>query len=219
MQTVPRGLKAPLCALTVGLALVVTGCGSATSSTTSHAASGTSSMPGMSGSSTMSTSAMPAMTHPASVACAPAPPGSHTVRTGSRVFILSVGPEERMYSPQQVRRAHPKGGEVMLSGHMQGSGMSGMSGGSSMSGMGAMRHLEVHVCTSHGRKVVTKPMPKIVLRNGQMTQMVPVATMEGVGRGTADLHFGNNVELEHGHVYTVEVTEGSDHVMFHFTAG
>ena len=124
-----------------------------------------------------------------------------------------------MYSPQQVRHVHPKGGEIMLSGHMQGSGMSGMSGGSSMSRMGAMKHLEVHICTRHGRRVVTSPMPKIMLTSGQVTHMIPVATMEGVRGGVADLHFGNNVELERGHVYRVDVTEGSDHAMFHFTAG
>lgn len=223
MQTFRRALTAPLGALSIALALTITACGSATSSTTSHAASGTSSMPGMQGSSTMSSTAMApmpaAMPRAASVACAPAPPGSRTLTTGSRIYILSVGPEEHMYSPQQVRRAHPKGGEMMLSGHMQTSGMSGMSGGSSMSGMGSMRHLEVHICTRHGRKVVTRPMPKIMLTSGRMTQMIPVATMEGVREGVADLHFGNNVELERGHVYKVDVTEGSDHAMFHFTAG
>ena len=222
MQTFRRAWKVSVGAFAIALALTVSGCGSATSSTSHAASSGTSSMPGMSGSSTMSSTAMapmPAMPQTASVACAPAPPGSRIRTTGSRVYILSVGPQERMYSPQEVRHAHPKGGEMMLSGHMQGSGMAGMSGGSSMSGMGAMKHLEVHICTRHGRRVIARPMPKIVLSSGRVTQMVPVATMEGVRAGVADLHFGNNVELERGHVYRVDVTEGSDHATFRFTAG
>ena len=56
------------------------------------------------------------------------------------------------------------------------------------------------------------------MTSGRSTQMVPVAVMEGVGEGVADLHFGNNVQIRGGRAYTVRVTHGSDHATFHFTA-
>src|SRR5207237_9058957 len=97
------------------------------------------------GSSSTSMSGGSGMAMPArSVTCASPGPGSQTVRTGSRVFILSLGPSETMYSSQQARRMHARNGEVMLGGHMWGSGMSHMGGGSSMAGMGGMSHLEAH---------------------------------------------------------------------------
>lgn len=159
--------------------------------------------------------AMPAK----SVTCATPGPGSQTVRSGGHVFVLSVGPSEMMYSSQQLRKMHPKSGEVMLGVHMQGSGMSNMSGRSSMSGMGGMSHLEVHICTRQGDKVVTAPPPTIMIVSGAKTQMVPVAEMEGIGEGLKDFHFGNNVQMMKGQRYTVRVTEATDHAVFHVTLG
>lgn len=232
MQAFRKRRLLPLTLLAVGLAAAAAGCGSAKSSSSSQA-SKSSSMPGMSGSSTKSsTSSMPGMSgsstmssatgmaeKTARVACATPPAGSRTVATRSHVFILSLGPEETMYSPRQVRRTHPKQGEMMLAGRMQGSAMNGMKAGSAMPDMTAMKHLEVHICSRNGRKVVTGPSPSIVMTSGRSTHAVPVAVMEGIGEGVSDLHFGNNVRIQSGHAYAVKVTEGSDHAVFHLTAG
>jgi hypothetical protein len=115
-------------------------------------------------------------------------------KTGPYVFALTIGPEETMYTPAQVKSKHPKTGEVMLAGEMVG-GMAGMD----MS-TGPQRHLEVHICTTSGR-VVTGAHPSITV-NGAM---VPVAVMEGVGEGTADYHYGNNVSLKAGQKANVVV--------------
>ena len=113
---------------------------------------------------------------------------------------------------------HPKHGEVMLAGRMRGSEMSGMNSGSAMRGMAATKHLEVHICSRTGGKVVTAPSPSIVMTSGRSMQTLPVAVMEGVGEGASDLHFGNNVQIQSGHAYVVRVTEGGEHAVFHFTA-
>lgn len=135
------------------------------------------------------------------------------------MFILKVGPSEKMYSSQQVRRMHPTSGEVMVAGHMQGPAMGSMSGASSMSGMSGMSHLEIHICTRQGNKVVTAPRPTIMMASGSKTQMVPVAEMEGIREGLKDFHFGNNVQMMKGRTYTVRVTEANDHAVFHVTMG
>lgn len=213
MQAGARGVRLGLAVLALTSAMAATGCGSSNTSTSTQAAA----MP--SSSNTSSTMGSGMSMRPASVTCVSPAPGSQTVKTGSHVFILSVGPSETMYSSQQVRRMHPKNGEVMLGGQMQGSGMGNMNGASSMSGMGAMRHLEVHVCTRRGEKVVTSPAPTIMMVSGSKTQMVPVAQMEGIDEGRKDFHFGNNVEMMKGQTYTVRVTEASDYAVFHVTAG
>jgi hypothetical protein len=123
-----------------------------------------------------------------------------------------------MYSPRQVRRMHPERGEVMLAGRMQGSEMSGMNSRSAMPGMTATKHLEVHICSRAGRKVVTAPSPSIVMTSGRSMQTLPVAVMEGLGEGVSDLHFGNNVQIQSGHAHVVRVTEAGEHAVFHFTA-
>ena len=220
MQASRKRRLLPLSFLAAGLALTAAACGSATSSSSSQA-SKSSSMPGMSGSSTMSSSATGTMEKMARVSCAMPSAGSQTVSTASHFFILSLGRAETMYSPQQARRTHPKQGEVMLAGRMQGSGMSwmtGMNAGRAMPGMASMKHLEVHICSREGRKVITAPSPSIVMTSGRSRHTLPVAVMEGVGAGVADLHFGNNVQTQSGHAYTVRVTEGSDHATFHFSA-
>src|ERR1700750_1633630 len=91
---------------------------------------------------------------------------------GHYLFALSIGPEETMYTPAQVKSKHPRSGEVMLAGKMVG-GMAGMDMSS-----GERRHLEVHICPTGG-KVITGARPTITV-NGAM---VPIAVMEGVGEG------------------------------------
>lgn len=119
-------------------------------------------------------------------------------------FVLRVGMGELMYTPAQVRKMHPKSGEVMLRGHMNGmSGMPGMSMGAST------RHLEVQICTRPSNTVMTAANPTITMKDLSsmgMAMKVPVAVMEGVGAGTADLHYGNNLTMKPGHRYTVTVT-------------
>ena len=129
------------------------------------------------------------------------------VKTPSYVLALQIGPVETMYTPAQAKAKHPTSGEIMLAGKMVG-GMAGMDMGS-----GSQRHLEVHICTPSG-KVVTGAHPAITV-NGAM---VPVAVMEGVGEGTADLHYGNNVNLEPGQKVTVVVTLAGQKAVFHKTA-
>jgi hypothetical protein len=139
--------------------------------------------------------------------------------SGNHLFILSVGPTETMYSSQEVSKMHPRSGEVMLGGHMRGGSMNNMSGGTTMSGMGATRHLEVHICTRQGHKVVTGPPPTITLTSGRRAQEIPVVDMQGIGEGLNDFHFGNNVQLMRGQTYTVSVREANDHVVFRLTPG
>ncbi|HUK44607.1 MAG TPA: hypothetical protein VLV28_04895 [Gaiellaceae bacterium] len=134
------------------------------------------------------------------------------VKTRSYVFAQSIGPTETMYTPAQVASRHPKSGEVMLSGQMTG-GMAAMT--TSPSGQ---RHLEVHICSTGGSVVVAHP--SIVISDPMsktLLMTVPVATMEGIGEGASDYHYGNNVELTAGHHVTVTVTLRGQQAVFHTT--
>jgi hypothetical protein len=128
-------------------------------------------------------------------------PTTQTKTTKTYVFKLTVGVSEQMWTPAQVKAKHPTSGEVMLMGSMTSSGMP--MGGS-------QRHLEVHITSRPSGKVVVGAHPAITtldttVKHGMMST-VPVAVMEGVGEGIADLHYGNNVDLIAGHVYTITVT-------------
>jgi hypothetical protein len=120
-----------------------------------------------------------------------------------------------MYTQAQVKKMHPKTGEVMVGRSMGGSGMS-MGNGT--------RHLEVHVYSRATGNVVTKVVPAIGLHDKtamssmNMTVKVPAIAMEGVGKGTADLHYGNNVPLKAGHLYEVVVTVDKQSATFTFRA-
>jgi hypothetical protein len=50
-----------------------------------------------------------------------------------------------------------------------------------------------------------------------MAMAVPVATMEGVGEGASDIHYGNNVTLTPGHRVTVTVVLKGERAVFHAT--
>ena len=130
------------------------------------------------------------------------------MKTGPYTFALTIGPAEQMYSAAQVKAKHPKSGEVMLSGTM-----------AAMSMGGSTRHLEVHVCTSSGA-VVMGAHPTIMVDDPMaktMMMSVPIATMEGIGMGSSDYHYGNNVDLTAGHHVTVTVTLNGHHAVFHTT--
>jgi hypothetical protein len=112
-----------------------------------------------------------------------------------------------MYMPYQVRKNHIKHGEVMLRGTM--------SGPSLLSG-GPIRHLEVQICTRRTRGVVTnaKPTITVVDRTTGRKRKLPVAVMQDIAVGKADLHYGNNIAMRAKHRYLVKVTWQGERVAF-----
>jgi hypothetical protein len=140
-------------------------------------------------------------------------PGKQIVTSRDYVFALLVGPAENMYMPYQVRASHPKHGEVMLRGHMT-TDIAMLSGG-------PVRHLELQICARRTRAVVTNASPKIVLHDLTKHKAVslPVAVMEGIGEGVADLHYGNNVAIPRRHRFTITVSWRTDRAIFHFFSG
>ena len=122
--------------------------------------------------------------------------------------VFSLGPLEKMYTPAQVKRLHPKEGEVMLSGMM--------APRSSTKGMLTAHHLEVHIFTTRGGHVVTTAHVTITLTDlhTKTTTIVPIMTMQGLTSGRADFHYGNIVMLMTEH-YRVDVTING--IPVHFT--
>jgi hypothetical protein len=51
-----------------------------------------------------------------------------------------------------------------------------------------------------------------------MAEKLEVAAMEGIGQGSADLHYGNNVSLTLGHVYKLTVAVHGETATFSFKA-
>ena len=150
-----------------------------------------------------------------SATAAPAATITRHAETKTYKLTFDVGPLETMYTRAQVKTMHPKTGEVMVGSSMSGSGMS--------MGKGT-RHLEVHVYSRATGKVLTNIVPRIGIRDKtamssmNMTVKVPAIAMEGVGQGTADLHYGNNVPLTAGHIYEVVVTVDKQAATFTFRA-
>lgn len=137
--------------------------------------------------------------------------GVHIATTSMYRLALHVGMPEMMYTPAQVRKLHPKTGEVMLRGKM----MMGMKMG------GSTRHLEVHVCLRKNRAVITNAHPTITLTDRTskgMPMNISVAVMEGIGAGTADLHYGNNVPMPASHRFTVTVALKGQKAVFNVTS-
>ena len=135
-----------------------------------------------------------------------------TKTTRSYILKLNIGMAEQMWTPAQVRTKHPKTGEVMLMGSMA----------SAMSMGGSQRHVEVHITARAMGKVVMGAHPTISaidtnVKNA-MTIKVPVAEMEGVMAGAADLHYGNNVHLVAGHTYKVTITLNGERAVFQITS-
>ena len=121
--------------------------------------------------------------------------GATSAQTHSYTIALGIGKVEKMYTPAQVKRMKPSHGEVMLNGRMA---MAGMSADSGMSGMSGMSHLEVHICSrATGRTADVAPTITVIDRSSGRRTAVAVATMEGIGEGHPDLHYGNNVLLPH----------------------
>ena len=140
----------------------------------------------------------------------------HILRTTATYKLtLSVGPVEKMYTADEVQMKHPTSGEVMVGHAMT---MEGMTTGT------ANRHLEVHVVSRSTGKVVTNARPTITLTDMStmggmaMSDKVNAMAMQGIGEGTADLHYGDNVKLTAGHVYRVVVTVKGEKATFSFKA-
>jgi hypothetical protein len=116
---------------------------------------------------------------------------SETVMAGPYKLTLDIGPLEVMYTAAQIKKLHPKSGEIMISGTM----VMGM-------GMGPMpnHHLELHVFSRQTGAVVTKAMVAITIytAKGKLVEKVPIAVMRGIKSGASDTHFGNNVALKDG---------------------
>ena len=132
--------------------------------------------------------------------------------TPSYRFALHVGMPEKMYTPAQARKMHPQQGEVMVRGSMSMGGI--MMGGS-------MRHLEVQICSKSTNAVVTNANPTIVVVDATahgMPTNVPIAVMEGIGKGVADLHYGNNVTMPAGHRFTITVKLNGQRAVLHVTS-
>ena len=80
--------------------------------------------------------------------------------------------------------------------------------------------MEVHICSRATGKVVQNAQPAITVVDNTskgMSDHVPVAEMEGIGAGVADLHYGNNVTMPAMHRYTVTVTLNGEKAVFSFT--
>lgn len=138
-------------------------------------------------------------------------PSAHATSASYR-FTLTIGMPEQMWTLAQVKAKHPKTGEVMLMGSMAG----GMSMGSSQ------RHLEVHIYARSTGKPIAGGHPTIsavdASAKNAMPITVPVAEMEGVTSGAADVHYGNNVNLVGGHTYKVTVTLNGQRASLQATA-
>lgn len=176
-----------------------------------------------------------ALTVPASSDCAgAAKPASgvvtQAVATTSYYMVADVGPEEQMYTSDQVTSMHPSSGEVMMGGQMS-SGASGSPGSSEMgtgaaggmsgSGGSQIRHVEVHICSRSSGKAVTGATPTMGMADstGQTAaQSMAVAVMQGVGMGAADMHYGNNMAVVPGHYYTITCTLNGQTGTFHMRA-
>jgi len=121
---------------------------------------------------------------------------------GSYRVVMSIGPIEKMYTQAEYRKQHPTHGELILSG----AGMMGNMHGAGMS-MFAPHHLEIHVYNAHSGNVVTNARVSITVTDLHTKRVivVPVMTMEGIGEGVRDFHYGNTVMLMTEH-YRVGVT-------------
>jgi hypothetical protein len=137
---------------------------------------------------------------------------SRSVTTAAYKLTLNVAAMQAMYTPAQVKAKHPTTGEVMVGGSMM--------AGSMMKGA-VERHLEVHIHLRKTGAVVTNVTPTITLTDETthaMAEKLEVVAMEGIGQGSADLHYGNNVSLDIGHTYKVAVSVRGEAATFTFKA-
>lgn len=138
--------------------------------------------------------------------------GTSLAATQNYRFQLHIGMPEKMYTAAQVKKMHPKSGEMMISGDMT---MAGMSMGSAS----ATRHLEVQICSKKTGAVITNAHPTITVKGSMgMTTHVSPATMRGVNAGIDDTHYGNNVRMPMGQAFTIKVALNGEIAVFHHLA-
>ena len=134
-----------------------------------------------------------------------------TATTASYRVQLHIGMPEKMYTPAEVKKLHPKSGEVMLGGMM------GMNSGMSKGGT-SMRHLEAQICSKQTGAVIANAKPTITLvddsTGSMMSTKLPVAMMQGIGDGLEDFHYGNNVTMPSGRKVTVKVALNGQTAVF-----
>lgn len=127
--------------------------------------------------------------------------------TASYMMVVDLGPLAQMFSPSEVPSSVPANSEIMLGGSMM------MVDGASA------EHLEVHICQRASKDVIVGAVPAITFMDATAgtTTPVSVATMEGVGQGQADLHYGNNVAAPLGHSFVVTVSLRGEQAVMRFT--
>ena len=128
-----------------------------------------------------------------------------TKTTATHIFGLSVTGPEITHTVAQVRVQHIKhGGDVLLAGRLV---------TTPVSPSGSPHHFELHVCDAKTGKVLSGLHPAMKVadtRLGPAFRPIAVATMEGTGEGSNDLHYGNEVLLLGGHSYAVTVEVARD---------
>ncbi len=158
-------------------------------------------------------SSRPSRSASVTAACRASGRFDQTHTTSAHVFVLHLGPRESMLmlSPGEAKAKHITTGELMVGGTMSMGTNSGTIGGDMTT-----RHLEIHICRRVSGTVVTDARPSITVSPspGGGTGRIPVAAMEGVTAGIADLHYGNNVALRRGATYTITVRLGNDSASF-----
>jgi hypothetical protein len=126
--------------------------------------------------------------------------------TKSYRIVLDVRPVSTMFAPGQVP-AGTKSGDVMYAGSM-----------TSASGPEA-RNVDIHICSVSDDRVLTNLKPVITLQDmtSGTVQTVPYATMQGVGQGAADFHYGNTMIVKPGDAYMLTVSVDGQSARLDFT--
>lgn len=140
---------------------------------------------------------------------------TRAAKTASYSLTLAIGPMETMYTQAEAKKMHLKAGEVMVGATSMASSMTAMKGE-------ALRHLEVQVKSRSSGAVVTNMTPQITVTDtsgmSMSAQKVDVMAMQGIGKGIADLHYGNNVSLKRADTYKVSVVVHGEKASFTFKA-
>lgn len=121
--------------------------------------------------------------------------GSASGRTPDYVVVLAVSGAGGAPSTATSSSASPVP-DVVVSGTL-----------AAVGGAGAT-HIALHICQRSTGAVATGLHPDVTVRNataGTSPVAMPVAVLEGKGQGVNDLHYGNNVGLKPGDIYTITV--------------
>ncbi|MEI6701894.1 MAG: hypothetical protein WCL38_09080 [Actinomycetota bacterium] len=136
-------------------------------------------------------------------AYAEANPLAKVVSTTDYVMVAGVGPNEAMYTHDQVMASKPTSGELMVSGMMDGSHSMSMGTGTTM------QHVEVHICSRATGKAIGGAMPTMTFSevgSNSMPTDMSVTEMTSLDGNAADIHYGNNITMMMGSKYSFRVT-------------